>query len=286
MRPENLLTKIFLDGADPKEAREIKKLLGFLDGQTTNPSLVAKNPDVLGKTKRGDKFSRDELYGLYRSIVREIADEVADGGSVSVEVCGDCFNSYDGMVVDAREMAGWTEKAHIKLPTSYEGLTAAEILSLEGIRVNMTLCFSQEQSAAVYSATSGAKNVFVSPFIGRLDDLHENGIDLIKNIKKMYKDGDSHVKVLSASVRSIDHFFAAISAGTDIITAPFSVLKEWSETGLAIPQEGYKRAVGDLKPISYKEIDLKKDWRNFDIHHNLTDIGIQKFYDDWTSLMK
>ncbi len=105
----------------------------------------------------------------------------------------------------------------------------------------MTLCFSQAQAAAVYAATRGAKKgeVFVSPFIGRLDDRGENGMDLIANILKMYGKGDGHVEVLTASVRTLDHLLCAIKLGSDIITAPLAVLKEWKEKGLPMPKDDY-----------------------------------------------
>ncbi len=98
-------------------------------------------------------------------------------------------------------MFSWIPNAHVKFPTSREGLEAAGRAVKEGLRVNMTLCFTQEQAAAVYSATAGAKkgDVFISPFIGRLDDRGENGMDLIENIQKMYGTGDGHVEVLTAS---------------------------------------------------------------------------------------
>ena len=183
MRPANLKTKIFLDSGDPAETRAAFLALGFLDGQTTNPSLVAKNPETAGK-----KFSKDELISFYRKVVEEISSLIPKG-SVSVEVYADALTSAEEMLKQARIFNKWISNAHVKFPTTTEGLKAAEIAVREGIKVNMTLVFSQQQAAAVYMATKGAKkgDVFISPFAGRLDDIGENGMDVISNIVKMYK---------------------------------------------------------------------------------------------------
>ena len=152
----------------------------------------------------------------------------------------------------------------------------------------MTLCFQQEQAAAVYAATKGAKkgDVFVSPFIGRLDDRGENGMDLIANILKMYGKGDGHVEVLTASVRNIDHHLYALRLGSDIITSPFEILKEWAGDKLRVPGEKYHYNAGDLRAIPYIDIDLAKGWRDYDIRHELTDKGMARFSADWNSLIK
>ena len=172
MRPKNLQTKIFLDGGDPMETREIIDLLGFLDGQTTNPTLIAKNPEAKARLGRGEKFSEKEIYDFYRGVVQEIS-QMIPAGSVSIEVYADHSTSSEEMLAQGREFFKWIPNAHIKYPTTTEGLKAAEQSVKEGIRVNMTLCFSQAQAAAVYAATAGAKKgqVFISPFVGRLDDI-------------------------------------------------------------------------------------------------------------------
>ncbi|MFN3480604.1 MAG: transaldolase family protein [Thermodesulfovibrionales bacterium] len=192
MRPKNLKTKIFLDGGDPKETIESIKFLGFLDGQTTNPTLISKNPAIRQRLVTGEKLSRKEAFQFYRSTVEEISTLIPQG-SISVEVYADLSTTAEEMLKQGKEMFNWIPNAHIKFPTSKEGLRAAEQALKDNMRVNMTLCFSQEQAAAVYAATRGAKrgDVFVSPFIGRLDDKGENGMDLIGNILKMYKKGDS-----------------------------------------------------------------------------------------------
>lgn len=285
MKPAGLTTKLFLDGADPEETRRIIEVMGFLDGQTTNPTLVAKNPKLLEKISR-QKPTQDELYSFYRGIVEEISSLIPDG-SVSIEVYADETTEASEMLKKAQWMNTWIPNAHIKFPTTRHGLAAAQLAVQSGIRVNMTLCFSQEQAAAVYAATAGAKrgDVFVSPFIGRLDDIGRNGMDLIKNIVEMYKPGDGHVEVLAASVRTIEHFNASISHGADIITAPFKLLSQWSDEGKKIPDLSFKYDDGGLKHIEFIQFDLSKDWKEFNILHDLTDQGIAKFSQDWNGLI-
>lgn len=294
MRPANLKTKIFLDSGDPNETREIINLLGFLDGQTTNPSLISKNPKIVERMMKGEKFTEEEILEFYKVIVQEVS-LLIPYCSISVEVPSDKNSSADEMLKMGREMFSWITNAHIKFPTNKEGLIAAEQATKEGIRVNMTLCFSQEQAAAVYAATrsnsqknslSGFKNVFVSPFIGRLDDIGENGMDLIKNVIQMYKDSDHHVAVLTASVRKLSHLLYALALGSDIITAPFNVLKEWAEKGIQVPYNDFIYDTGNSKSIPYQNLDLNQDWRAFNINHELTDAGIEKFSSDWNTLIK
>lgn len=287
MRPKDLKTKIFLDGGDPDEAREIIKIMGFLDGQTTNPTLISKNPKARERLKKGELFSEEEIINFYRNVVKEISSIIPQG-SISIEVYTVTTTKAEQMLKQGREMFSWIPNAHIKFPLSKEGLKAAELAVREGIRVNMTLCFSQEQAAAVYAATLGAKrgNVFVSPFIGRLDDRGENGMDIISNIIKMYKKGDGHVMVLTASVRKIEHLLCALKFGSDIVTVPFKVLKEWAEMGLPVPGSDYVYNPKGLKSIPYKNIVLTKKWQEYDISHDLTIKGIEKFSSDWDSLIK
>ena len=285
------MTRIFLDSGDPAETREALSILGFLDGQTTNPSLIAKNPATAGK-----KFSQKQLLDFYRGVVEEVSSQVPQG-SVSIEVYADVKTAADEMLKQSREFFKWIPNAHIKYPTTFEGLKAAETAVKEGIRVNMTLVFSQEQAAAVYAATRGAKKggVFLSPFVGRLDDRGENGMDLIANILKMYQQGDGsasakasadrHVEVLTASVRSLNHFLQAILLDSDIITAPLKILQEWAVLGLPSASEKFKIQNSKLKPIPYQEINLNKPWQEYNIYHELTDKGIEKFSADWNKLI-
>src|SRR5574341_801174 len=265
MRPNNLKSRIFLDGGDPAETRDVLKGLGFLDGQTTNPTLIAKNPEAKKRLERGEKFKKEEVLDFYRGVVRELSALLPQG----------------------REMFEWIPNAHVKFPGSREGLRAAEQAVRDGLRVNLTLCFSQEQAAAVYGATRGAKkgDVFISPFIGRLDDRGEDGMDLIANIIRMYRKGDGHVEVLTASVRSLDHFLQALALGSDIITAPYEVLKSWAEKGLPVPGQDFRSGPRALKPIPYRRIDLTRDWERYHIRHDLTDKGMEKFSADWNALI-
>ena len=280
MRP-NLKTKIFLDSGDPAETKEALDLLGFLDGQTTNPSLIAKNPQTAGK-----KFTKDELLDFYRGVVGQVS-ALIPGGSVSIEVYANINTLAEEMLEQGRNFFQWIPNAHVKYPTTRAGLKAAEISVKENMRVNMTLVFSQEQAAAVYAATKGASKaqVFLSPFIGRLDDRGEKGMDLIKNIIEMYKSGDGHVEVLTASVRSVDDLVQAIVLGTDIATAPLGVLRAWSELGMPMSSDKLQMASHTLKPIPYETISLDKPWQEYNIRHELTDKGLEKFVADWNALI-
>jgi transaldolase len=282
MKPEGLRTKIFLDSGDPKETREVLSLLGFLDGQTTNPSLIAKSPEAQGK-----KFTQEQILDFYRGVVGEVSGLIPQG-SVSIEVYADVLTTAEAMLEQGKKFYTWIPNAHIKFPTTAEGLKAAELAVKEGMRVNMTLVFSQEQAAAVYAATRGAKKggVFLSPFVGRLDDRGENGMDFIANTVKMYQSGDGHVEVLVASVRSLDHFLESIRLGADIITAPFKILKAWADSGFKMPDESFVYHPDALKSISYQEISLNQPWQNFNIKHELTDKGIEKFAADWNALIE
>ncbi|HVA96977.1 MAG TPA: transaldolase family protein [Candidatus Acidoferrales bacterium] len=291
MRPANLQTKILLDSGDPKETRELLSILGFLDGQTTNPSLIAKNPQAQERLANGKKFSKEEVMSFYKDVVSEISAMIPDG-SVSIEVDANAQSDADELFAQGKDMYTWIPNAHIKYPTTAAGLEAAERAIQEGIRVNMTLVFSQEQAAAVYAAThktqsqslSGLKNVFVSPFIGRLDDRGENGMDLIRNLMQMYQDSDHHVAVLAASIRTYEHLMACFAYGTDMVTAPLKIYIEWAEKGMPVPDTQFEYKSDNLTPIMYTSLDLSKDWSTFDISHQLTDKGLQKFSEDWNNL--
>ena len=174
------MARIFLDGGDPNDTRAVIAQLGFLDGQTTNPTLIAKNPEVRARLEHGERFQREELLAFYRGVVADIAALIPDG-SVSIEVYADRNTAAEEMLAQAREMFAWIPNAHIKFPITAAGLTAAAQAIAEGMRVNMTLCFTQAQAAAVHAATRGAAPgaVFVSPFVGRLDDRGEHWMRLI-----------------------------------------------------------------------------------------------------------
>lgn len=296
MSDVGLSTKIFLDSGDPEETieftepcedtRRALKHCGFLNGQTTNPSLVARNPEAKSRIEHGDLFTKEELFTLYKEIIQEISSLIPNG-SVSIEVYADSLSTAEDMMKQAREMNTWIDNAHIKLPIIPEGLKAARQAIDEGMRVNMTLCFTQQQAAAVYSATKGAKkgDVFVSPFVGRLDDRGENGIDIVKNIRDMYQSGDGHVEVLSASIRTLNHFMGALDVSSDIITAPSSVLQEWAENGMQTPDDTFHYDSSDLQSISYEQIDLDQSFDTYDISHPKTDEGLTKFANDWNNLI-
>jgi transaldolase len=171
-------------------------------------------------------------------------------------------------------------------------LRAAQLSVPLQIRVNMTLCFSQEQAAAVYAATKGSKEpVYVSPFVGRLDDRGENGIDVVKNIKTMFRNGDGHVHVLAASIRHLDHLLASFALNVELATVPAKVIEKWSTSNFPMPARDFTyKAVGAngqlLKPIPYKELDLNLPWQSFDVTHELTAKGIQNFVADYRSTLK
>jgi transaldolase len=133
--------------------------------------------------------------------------------------------------------------------------------------------------------------VYVSPFVGRLDDHGENGIDLIKNIKEMYKNGDGHVYVLAASIRHLDHLLASFALGAELTTVPAKVVVEWATKDFPMPDKDFSYKAVDARgkpsePIPYKALDLKRPWQSFDAAHELTTAGIQKFVADYRSTLR
>jgi transaldolase len=284
-------TKILVDGGDPEETGRIKALLGFLDGQTTNPTLVAKNPEVRQRLASGRKLSWEEQKEEYKKIVRSISPLVGTAG-VSIEVFADFDTTAEDMLAQGEEMFSWIPNAYIKYPCIHEGLRAAKISIERNMRVNMTLCFSQQQAAAVYAATKGTKHpVYVSPFVGRLDDRGQDGMQLVRNIKKMYEQGDRHVQVLAASLRRLEHLLYAFAIGSELATAPAKILEQWASAGLPLPDPSFRYQAVDakgnaLKPIPYQQLDLNHDWESFDLKHDLTDKGIERFVADYKSTLK
>src|SRR5215813_6667760 len=203
------MMKIFLDTANLSEIKE-GVALGVVDGVTTNPSLIAKE-------KRP-----------FRPLVEEICSVVP--GDVSLE----------GMVKEGEELAQVAPNAVVKCPLTKDGLKAVKYLSGKGIRVNQTLCFSATQ--ALLSAKAGA--VYISPFLGRLDDISHVGMDLVRDICEIYRVQGFKTQVLAASIRNPLHVIDAAKAGAHVATMPFSVLQQL-------------------------------------IKHPLTDIGLKKFLEDW-----
>src|SRR2546426_4056903 len=149
-------TKILVDGGDPNETLRIMSLLGFVDGQTTNPSLIAKNPEVQELIASGHKLTTEEQKDEYKKIVRKISLLIGDAG-VSIEVFADLDTTAEQMLTQGREMFTWIPNAYIKYPCTREGLRAAGESARRGIWVNVTLWFSHEQGAAVDAGTKGAR---------------------------------------------------------------------------------------------------------------------------------
>jgi transaldolase len=208
--------KIFLDTANLEEIKEAASW-GILDGVTTNPSLIAKE-------------KRD-----FKELIQEICAIV--DGDVSAEVIS---TDFDGMVKEARELARLADNIVVKIPLIKDGLKAVKFLKSEGIRTNVTLCFSPTQ--AILAAKAGA--YYISPFIGRLDDISSDGMNLVKQIVQIYKNYNFETKVLVASVRHPMHVVEAGLIGADVVTMPFKVLEQM-------------------------------------IKHPLTDIGLERFLEDW-----
>lgn len=287
------LPKIFLDSGNPEETKKAKGALGFIDGQTTNPTLVARHPEAQKFLSQGRKLTEQELLNFYHQVVKEIEKEVA--GPISVEVYADWQTKASEMLRQAEKMFSWGKNIYIKFPVIPEGLKAAHEFVKSGGRANMTLVFDQSQAAAVYAATLGNKfPAFVSPFVGRWDDRGFCGLDLIKNILKMYKKFDKqkkqkkHVLVLSASIRNLNHFYSSIFFGADIITAPLKIIEEWVEEARWVPDNAYQIERNGLKPLLYQNIPLRSDFTNYPVEKNsgsLLDEGLKKFVSDWKSLL-
>jgi transaldolase len=213
--------KFFIDTADIEEIREAKQF-GLVDGVTTNPSLVAKT---------GKDFD---------TVINEICREV--NGPISLEVLS--VNSK-GMIAEGRKLSKIDENIVVKIPMIPEGLKALKTLSEEGIKTNCTLIFSPLQ--ALLAAKAGA--TYVSPFVGRLDDISHIGMDIVEQVVTIYDNYAYETEVLVASVRNPLHVLDAALMGADVVTVPFGVLKQF-------------------------------------IHHPLTDVGLERFLDDWKKVPK
>ncbi len=209
--------KIFIDSA---EITEIEKaaLTGLVDGVTTNPSLVAKS---------GQRFE---------DLIRRIAELV--NGSISAEVTE---NQYEGMVVQGRTLSKIHPNVTVKLPMTWDGLRATRVFSEEGVTTNVTLCFSVAQ--AWLAAKAGA--TYVSPFVGRLDDIGQDGMALIRDIRATYDRYGFKTQILAASIRHTDHIRAALLAGADVATIPYSVFAKSLEHPLT--EKGLATFLADAK---------------------------------------
>jgi transaldolase len=213
--------KIFIDSGETDEIKEAHEM-GLVDGVTTNPSLASRS----GKP--------------FKQLIMEIT-EIIDG-PISAEVVS---VTAPEIVKEGEEIAAWHKNIVVKVPLIAEGLKAVKILTGKGIKTNVTLCFSAAQ--ALLAAKAGA--TYVSPFVGRLDDIATEGMDVIRDIRLIYDNYGIETQILTASARSPMHFVEAARIGRDVITAPFSVLKQL-------------------------------------VHHPLTDIGLQKFLADWEKAKK
>ena len=190
-----------------------------------------------------------------------------------------------GCSTRGREMFSWIPNAYIKYPCTAEGLRAAKVSVGEGIRINMTLCFSQRQAAAIYVATKGTKEpVYVSPFVGRLDDINQNGIDPVRNIKQMFSNSGGHVLVLAASIRSLEHLLYCFLLETELATVPAKILEQWAGRDFPMPGKDFQYKSSGSQ-IPYEELDLERAWDAFDIQHELTRKGIEKFVADYRATL-
>jgi len=189
--------KFFVDTADVGEIRELNDL-GLIDGVTTNPSLIMKS-------------GRD-----IREVTKEICDIVE--GPVSAEVAA---TEYDAMMKEAAVLAKIADNICIKLPLTLDGLKACRALTSDGHQTNVTLCFSANQ--ALLAAKAGA--TFISPFIGRLDDMAIDGMDLIREIRQIYDNYGFDTEILAASIRTVNHVREAALIGADVATIPASTIK-------------------------------------------------------------
>lgn len=192
------IMKFFVDTADVEAIAELNEL-GMVDGVTTNPSLILKS-------------GRDIL-----EVTREIAEMV--DGPVSAEVVA---LEADAMIEEGRKLAKIAENIAVKVPLTWDGLKACKVLSDEGNMVNVTLCFSANQ--ALLAAKAGA--TFISPFVGRLDDINLDGMELIADIRQIYDNYAFDTEILTASVRTVNHAFQAAQIGSDVMTAPPAVIKQ------------------------------------------------------------
>jgi 6-phosphogluconate dehydrogenase len=270
-------TKLFLDSGNPGETAKAKFLLGFLDGQTTNPSLIKNNPMVSHDTITGSVCTPDQLDKLYKGIVDQV-NAIDDSLDLSVEIFVDETTSVETILREARKVAGWAPNIRIKIPVIMNGLIAGKILCEEGIRLNFTLVFTQEQVAAVHNAVQHTiYPVFVSPFIGRLNDIGLHGLDLVTNCRRMLGESNTVIQILAASVRTVEDLTKLFGVA-DVITAPLGVYQSWMN------QEKIIVEVSEFTPIPYKELSMKEDFSTMDITHELTQKGLNKFVDDWNAI--
>nr|WP_111297654.1 fructose-6-phosphate aldolase [Paracoccus saliphilus] len=214
--------KFFVDTADIAAIRELNDL-GMVDGVTTNPSLILKAGRNIAE------------------VTREICELVP--GPVSAEVVA---ADAEGMIREGKHLAKIAGNITVKVPLTWDGLKACRALSDEGHMVNVTLCFSAAQ--AILAAKAGA--TFISPFIGRLDDIHLDGMDLIADIREIYDNYGFETQILAASIRTVNHIVDAAKIGADVITAPPSVIK--SMANHVLTDKGLAQFDADWKQTGQK----------------------------------
>lgn len=214
--------KFFVDTAEIDAIAELNEL-GMVDGVTTNPSLIKKS-------------GRDIL-----EVTKEICDLVA--GPVSAEVTA---VEADQMIAEGRKLAKIAENIAVKVPLTWDGLKACKVLTDEGTMVNVTLCFSANQ--ALLAAKAGA--TFISPFIGRLDDIALDGMDLIEDIRTVYDNYGFQTQILAASIRSVNHVLDCARIGADVMTAPPNVIKALASHPLT--DKGLATFLDDIKAANIK----------------------------------
>ena len=215
--------RIFLDTANIDQIRQAAKL-GIISGVTTNPSLVSK-----------------EGVADYQAIVQEICSIIP--GPISVEVL---VEGVEPMIEQAKLIATWAPNIVIKIPATTEGLEVTSALAKENIKVNFTLCFSLNQ--ALLGALAGA--AYVSPFVGRLDDVGHNGMEVVKDIVDVFAHYKLSTEVIAASIRHPQHCVAAAKAGAHIATVPYKVLMQMIQHPLT--DVGVARFLGDWRGVSRK----------------------------------
>ena len=209
--------KFFVDTAEVSEIIELNDL-GMVDGVTTNPSLIKKSGrDILEVTK--------EICGIV-------------SGPVSAEVTA---TDADKMIAEGRKLAELASNIAVKLPLTWDGLKACRVLSQEGKMVNVTLCFAANQ--ALLAAKAGA--TFISPFIGRLDDINLDGMELIEDIRTIYDNYGFETQILAASIRTANHVLDSARIGADVMTAPPAVIKNLANHPLT--DKGLATFLADIK---------------------------------------